>query len=470
MCDNSPITPLMLKLMPWIAAIAFFMQALDVSILNTALPTMAEDLDESPLNMQSAVISYALTVALFIPVSGFLADKFGTRNIFVFAVFLFSSGSLLCALSQSLLMLDMARVIQGIGGSMMVPVSRLALIKSFKRHEFLAALNASTIPGLIGPVIGPVLGGYLVEMISWHWIFLINLPIGVIGMIAGWKFLPNIKGEEAYFDIVGVFLVAIAVISVTLGLEFINAEFNIYYSLMLIVIGIALLYIYTVYARKSAHPIFPLALFNIRTFSIGITGNLVSRLGISAAPFLVPLLLQVAFGYSAIDAGLILMPMAVGSMATKTLVEKVLRRFGYRRVLMINTVVVSIIIMSISLLSRDTPIIFISMLLFCLGAANSLQFTSMNSITLADLPPNLTSSGNSFMAVNQQLAVSFGIACGAVLVRLFSYDITVVNADVTHAFRMSFIVLGMITFISSFIFHKLHAEDGRNLTIKNAKN
>ncbi|RKS86824.1 EmrB/QacA subfamily drug resistance transporter [Orbus hercynius] len=469
MSNNQAISPLMYKMMPWIAAIAFFMQSLDSSILNTALPAMAQDLNESPLNMQSAVISYALTVALFIPVSGFLADRFGTRNIFVFAVFLFSAGSLMCALSQSLVMLDTARVIQGIGGSMMVPVSRLALIKSFKRSEFLAALNASTIPGLIGPVIGPVVGGYLVEMASWHWIFLINIPIGVIGIIAGWKLLPNLKGEELHFDAVGIFFVAFSVISITLGLEFVNAEFNFYYSLGLFVMGIVLLNLYILHAKTSAHPIFPLSLFHIRTFAIGISGNLMSRLGISAAPFLVPLLLQVAFGYSAIDAGLILMPMALGSLLTKTLVESLLRRFGYRKILMINTVIVSFIIMAISLLSPNTPIIFVCLLLFCLGAANSLQFTSMNSITLADLPPNLTSSGNSFMAVNQQLAISFGIAIGAVLVRLFSYDISVANADVTHAFRMSFIVLGMVTFLSSFIFHRLHPEDGKNLTIKNAR-
>ncbi len=464
--NHPTITSLMLKLMPWIAAIAFFMQSLDISILNTALPTMAKDLNESPLNMQSAVISYALAVALFIPVSGFLADRFGIRNIFVFAVFLFSSGSLLCSLSQSLVMLDIARVIQGVGGSMMVPVSRLALIKSFKRSEFLAALNASTIPGLIGPVIGPVLGGYLVEVMSWHWIFLINLPIGIIGMIAGWRFLPNTKGEDSFFDAIGVFLVAVSVISVTLGLEFINEEVNIYYSFVLFVIGVTLLYLYVQYAKKSLHPIFPLSLFQIRTFAIGITGNLVSRLGISAAPFLFPLLLQVAFGYSAIDAGLILMPMALGSIAMKTFVQKILRRFGYRNVLRVNTIIVSVIIMSVALLNKDTPIVIMCMLLFCLGIVNSLQFTSMNSITLADLPPNLTSSGNSLMAVNQQLAISFGIACGAVLVRLFSHDVAFDHPDVADAFKKSFVVLGVLTFISSFIFHRLHAEDGRNLTTK----
>ncbi|WP_392552106.1 multidrug transporter subunit MdtD [Orbus wheelerorum] len=470
MTDNISISPLMYKMMPWIAAVAFFMQTLDTSILNTALPSIAKDLNESPLNMQSAVISYALAVALFIPVSGFFSDRFGTRNVFVMAVFLFSSGSLLCALSSSLIMLDISRVIQGVGGAMMVPVSRLALIKSFKRSDFLAALNASTIPGLIGPVIGPVLGGYLVEYSSWHWIFLINIPIGIIGMISGWKFMPNIKGGLSRFDLSGVFFIAIAVISATLGLEFINEGLNIYFSLSLILLCFMLLSLYVLHAKKSSSPIFPLSLFNIHTFRIGIIGNLISRLGISATPFLIPLLLQVAFGYSAIYAGCMLIPMAIASLTMKTFVPPILRRFGYRRVLMTNTIIVGLIIMAMSLLNKDSSMILFGVLLFCLGATNSLQFTSMNSITLADLPNELTSSGNSLMAVNQQLAISFGIACGAVLVRIFSYQAEMVTQDITHAFKMSFIILGTFTCFSSLIFRCLYPQDGQNLTVKNKSN
>ncbi|WP_392560650.1 multidrug transporter subunit MdtD [Orbus mooreae] len=463
---NQSISPLMLRMMPWIAAVAFFMQTLDTSILNTALPSIAMDLDESPLNMQSAVISYALAVALFIPVSGFFSDRFGTRNVFVAAVFLFSTGSLLCALSPSLVMLDIARVIQGIGGAMMVPVSRLALIKSFKRSDFLAALNASTIPGLVGPVVGPVLGGYLVEYSSWHWIFLINIPIGIIGMVSGWKFMPNIKGERLRFDLAGVLFISIAVISATLGLEFINEGMNIYLSLGLILACFILFLFYIYHAKRSSAPIFPLSLFSIHTFRIGIIGNLISRLGISAAPFLIPLLLQVAFGYSAIYAGLMLIPMAIASLTMKTFVPPILRYFGYRRVLMTNTIVVGLIIMAMSLLNKDSSTILFGILLFCLGATNSLQFTSMNSITLADLPNDLTSSGNSLMAVNQQLAISFGIACGAVLVRVFSYQSETIPQDVTHAFKMSFIVLGALTCLSSLIFRQLYPQDGQNLTVK----
>ncbi|MDF7667039.1 DHA2 family efflux MFS transporter permease subunit [Orbaceae bacterium ESL0727] len=458
--DNEiKLSPLVFRLLPWVAAIAFLMQTLDTSILNTALPAIAKDLRESPLNMQSAVISYALTLALFIPVSGFLSDRFGTRFIFVSAVFLFTLGSLLCALSDSLLFLDISRVIQGVGGAMMVPVSRLVLIKSFKRSDFLAALNTSTIPGLIGPVIGPVIGGYLVEMVTWHWIFLINLPIGIIGMIVGWKYMPNIKGQRLKFDYFGFLCIVITFISATLSLEFLSHGEDSSLSLILAITCVLFLFIYKWYASRVATPLFPLSLFATRTFKLGILGNLFSRLGISGVPFLIPLLLQVAFGYSAIFAGIMLIPMALGSLIMKTFVPRILRRFGYRQVLIVNTILAGILIITLSQVSPATSTLILCPLLFCIGSINSLQFTSMNSITLADLTTEQTSSGNSLMAVNQQLAISFGIAFGAVLIRLIGIHTTTI-----HAFQMAFIILGIETIISSIVFAALHKQDGRNLT------
>jgi len=279
--------------------------------------------------------------------------------------------------------------------------------------------------------------------------------------------MPNIKGARSRFDLSGVLFISIAVISATLGLEFVNEGVNIYLSFSLMLVCLILLWMYILHAKKSFSPIFPLILFNIHTFRIGIIGNLISRLGISATPFLIPLLLQVAFGYSAIYAGFILIPMAIASLTMKTFVPPILRRFGYRQVLMVNTITVGLIIMAISLLNKDSSMILFGVLLFCLGATNSLQFTSMNSITLADLPNELTSSGNSLMAVNQQLAISFGIACGAVLVRVFSYQAEIITQDIAHAFKMSFIILGIITCLSSLIFRRLYPQDGQNLTVKN---
>lgn len=453
------LPPFVYRILPWIAAFAFFMQSLDTSILNTALPTMATDLHQSPLNMQSAVICYALTLALFIPVSGFLSDKFGTRNIFVMAVTLFTFGSLLCALSNSLIFLDISRVIQGIGGSMMVPVSRLVLIKAFKRSEFLAALNTATIPGLVGPVVGPVLGGYLVDMVSWHWVFFINIPIGVLGVIISWKYMPNIKGERMPFDLLGFIFIVITFISATLGVELLNEGQPAYISLILAVVSIIFLIIYRYYAKNKQAPLFPLTLFNIRTFKIGIIGNLICRLGISGVPFLIPLLLQVGFGYSAIFAGIMLVPMAVASICTRIFIPHVLGRLGYRFVLITNTILAGLLIILMSELNASTPLIFIGILLFCIGGVNSMQYTAMNSITLADLQGESTSSGNSLMAVNQQLAISFGTGLGAVLVRLISRSTSTI-----HAFQLTFVILGVVTVLSSIIFAQLTKQDGKNLT------
>ena len=465
------ITPTMHKALPWIAAVAYFMQALDTSILNTALPKMAADLHESPLSMESAVICYALSLALFIPASGFLSDKFGTRNVFIFALTFFSIGSLCSASSTSLFWLDVSRVLQGVGGAMMVPVSRLTLIKSFDRKDFLKALNTSTLLGLAGPFLGPVLGGFLVEKFTWHWIFLINVPIGILGIIFSLKFMPNIRGKSTDLDVKGLVLVSLAFIITTLSLEMMSDGEGIHYPILLLIPGVLLLYVYVTHARKNLKvfhksSIFPLELFKVKTFSIGLAGNFASRLGAQAIPFLLPLMLQLALGFSAIHSGLMLIPLALAAMIMKELVTPILRRFGYRNVLIYSTFFVGMAIMTLGLFDQNTPIYFLAINLFLIGFVNSLRFTAMSSLTLADLYDDKASSGNSLMSVSQQLSTTFGVAISAVLLRMFQAPADPMHLDLVDSFRMTFVILGVITIASGFIFFKLSEQDGANLTAR----
>lgn len=275
--------------LPWIAAMAFFMQALDATILNTALPAIAHSLNRSPLAMQSAIISYTLTVAMLIPVSGWLADRFGTRRIFTLAVSLFTLGSLACALSNSLPQLVVFRVIQGIGGAMMMPVARLALLRAYPRNELLPVLNFVAMPGLVGPILGPILGGVLVTWATWHWIFLINIPIGIAGLLYARKHMPNFTTARRRFDITGFLLFGLSLVLFSSGIELFGEKIVAsWIALTVIVTSIGLLLLYILHARRTPNPLISLDLFKTRTFSIGIVGNIATRLGTGCVPFLMP--------------------------------------------------------------------------------------------------------------------------------------------------------------------------------------
>ena len=319
------------KYLPLILGTAIFMQMLDSTILNTSLPAIAKDLNESPLNMQNAIVSYVLTLALFMPVSGFLADKFGTRKTFIFSLFLFALGSLLCSLSQDLSHLVISRIIQGIGGSLMTPVGKLALIRTFPKKELLKAMNYAIVPALIGPVLGPLVGGYMVDYLSWHWIFLINIPIGILGMIMSLKFMPNYKAEMLNFDFKGFLIFALASLLLSISLEMLGNTIHVTPVLFTLILGFLMLYIYFRHAKTDDNPIFPLNLFQVRTFRVGILGNLATRFGISAVPLLIPMMIQIAYGESAVTSGWIVAPMALTAMLGKSSVIKILNKFGYRK-------------------------------------------------------------------------------------------------------------------------------------------
>ena len=451
------------KFLPLILATAIFMQMLDSTILNTSLPSIARDLNESPLNMQNTIISYVLTLALFMPVSGFLADKFGTKNVFITSLALFSLGSLFCSLSQNLTQLVISRVVQGVGGSLMTPVGKLALIKTFDKSELLKAMNYAIIPALIGPVLGPLVGGYLVDYLSWHWIFLINIPIGVLGIVLGLKYMPNYKSPVIDFDLKGFLIFAMASLSLSISLELFGNAKNITPVLLVFLLGFLMLFFYYKHAKKDNNPIFPLNLFQVRTFRVGILGNLATRLGISSIPLLVPLMIQIAYGQSAFTSGWIVAPMALTSMFGKSAVIKILDRFGYRSTLMVNTFIIGFLICCLAIPSIHSSIYWYVPLLLLLGFFNSIQFTSMNTISIADLRTYQTSSGNSLVSVNQQFAIGFGVAFGLIILKIFEGDTKFIHNEIHNAFRYTVLIVGFLTILSGLVFRRLNSRDGDNM-------
>ncbi|MGJ7508166.1 multidrug transporter subunit MdtD [Variovorax sp. GT1P44] len=449
------------KSLLWLVAIGFFMQTLDATIINTALPAMAASLGESPLRMQSVVVAYALTMAMLIPASGWIADRFGTRRIFFAAIVLFVAGSVLCALSRGIGQLVAARVIQGMGGALLLPVGRLALLRTVPRAEFLAAMSFVAIPGLIGPLLGPTLGGWLVQYASWHWIFLINVPVGLIGCFATLRVMPDIRAELVHrFDGVGYALLAFGMVSISLAIDGVSGlGLRQVGVLVLLVFGFASITAYWLHAVRRPHPLFEPALFGIPTLSIGLLGNLFSRLGSGCMPFLIPLLLQVSMGYSPLNAGLMMLPIALAGMAMKRFATPLITRYGYRRVLVVNTALVGLTMASFGLTAPHQPIVLHLVQLLSFGAVNSLQFTAMNTITLKDLDGGMASAGNSLLSMVQMLAMSLGVAAASAVLGgytgIFGSDTPL---EVLHAFEATFASMGLITLASALIFWHLPPE------------
>ncbi len=466
MIETSNINPKMLKFLPWLGAMAIFMQALDGTILNTSLPTIAKELGKSPLEIQSIIVSYTLTVALLIPLSGWLSDKYGTKKIFQLAILIFTLGSTLCAFATSLPFLVISRIVQAIGGSMMVPVVRLAIIYAYPKQELLKVINFITIPGLVGPLLGPSLGGILVETLSWHWIFLVNIPFGIIALWMTTFAIPDFKHPVFKFDIRGLILFSGGITVLTLVMELTSSRvigLNMIIALSLISAFLVGLYVY--HAKHKQHPLIDLNLFKIRTLKIGIIGNLITRLGIGGMPFLIPLLLQIGYGYTATVAGLMMIPSAASNIIAKSFVVPIVNKFGYRNTLISNTIILGFIICLFFFLQSESPIYYIIPLMILNGFFSSIQFTAMNTLSLADLNENTSSEGNSLLAVTQQLSLTFGISTAALILGIFRQAGFVAGVEV-QAFRYSFLALGVLTILSTYIFFQLKESDGASMSGK----
>jgi len=451
-----------LKPLLWLVAVGFFMQTLDATIVNTALPAMARSLGESPLRMQSVVVAYSLAMAMLIPASGWVADRFGARRVFLSAIVLFVLGSVFCALAQNLSQLVAARVVQGLGGALLLPVGRLVVLRTFPREQFLQAMSFVAIPGLIGPLIGPTLGGWLVEVASWHWIFLINVPVGLAGCVATLRYMP---GEAApsmpRFDLSGYLMLAFGMVALSLALDGL-ASLGLRQAsvLVLMIFGLASLVAYWLHAARRPDPLFSPRLFSVDTLRIGLLGNLFSRLGSSCMPFLIPLLLQVTMGYSPLQAGLMMLPVAVAGMSMKRFTTPLITRFGYRQVLVVNTWLVGLTMASFGLAAPTQPLWVHVVQLAAFGAVNSLQFTAMNTVTLKDLEHAMASSGNSLLSMVQMVAMGMGVAAaGAVLAAFTDFFQAGAASQTLHAFQATFACMGLITVASAGIFWQLSPQD-----------
>jgi EmrB/QacA subfamily drug resistance transporter len=454
------------KTLPWIAALAMFMQSLDGTILNTALPSIAKDLGKPPLTLQSIIISYVLVLALLIPLSGWLSDRFGSRKIFVAAIGIFTLGSLLCALSHSLALLITSRVIQAIGGSMMVPVSRLAILYTYDKEKLLNVINFITIPGLVGPIIGPTLGGWLVEIASWHWIFIINLPIGLFGIYYAGKHMPQYQKAGGSFDFFGMLFFGGSLLLLTLGIELGTHEF-IDESVLLLVFASSFVLMnlyYFHFRRLKERALINLGLVRIRTLRIGVFGNLLTRLGIGGMPLLLPLLFQLGLKQSAMTSGIMLIPVALTSVLLKPWVVPVVKKMGYKNTLIINTLLIAVVIALFSLVGEHTKLPNLIPLLVIYGAVNSIQLTSMNTISLSALDNETASSGNSLLLVMQQLSMSLGISVGAFLLAKYSSSAWLYSPNILHAFKCTFLTLAVITAVTSLLFLRLEKTAGENLS------
>lgn len=454
------------RLLPWVVAVAFFMQSLDTTILNTAVPAIAEAMDVTPLNVKSVLASYTLSLAVFIPISGWMADRFGTRRVFAAAIGLFTLGSLLCGLATSIEMLVAFRVLQGVGGAMMMPVGRMTLARTFAKGDLVKAMSFVAIPALIGPMIGPVAGGAIVHWLHWSVVFFLNIPVGILGLYLVLRLLPDYREVETHpLDYVGLVLFGTGIALLSYVLEVFGDHTHGTGAILgMLALSGLLLAGYGIRAVSTAFPLLDLTLFRIRTFRAAVSGGFFTRLGLGGIPFLFPLLYQVGLGFSAIQSGLLVLPQAIASLGMKTFLPVILARFGYRNVLLVNTVMCGVMIMTFFTVGAETPIWRIVAQSLVLGFFTSMQYTAMNTLVYADIAGRQTSGASTIYTTGQQLAISFGVAGAALIASFFVPEGAASQArPIIHGVQQAFLVLGVLTVVSAVVFLELKTEDGADV-------
>lgn len=463
---NSRVPPLSrATVVPLIVACALFMENLDSTVLSTSLPAIAASLGESPLTLSLAITAYLFSLAVLIPISGWVADRYGARRVFVAAIVVFMLGSIACGLSTSLEGLVAARLLQGAGGAMMVPVGRLVLLRSVAKGELVRAMAYLTVPALLGPVLGPPLGGFITTYLHWRWIFWINLPIGALGLVLALLLIPDLKEERPPpLDLKGFALTSVALVGLVFGFETLGrGPVPVSAALGLLVLGAAVAVLYVRHARRTPFPVIELRLLTVPTFRASVLGGFLFRIGIGAVPLLLPLLFQAGFGLSAFHSGLLTFISAVGALCMKMTAAPILRRLGFRRVLIGNAVVAAAFLASMALFRPDTPYALILLLLLTGGFFRSLQFTSLNTLAYAEIEPGQMSRATSFASMAQQLSLSVGVGTGALALHLSDHlgGGAPLTAD---DFAPAFLAVAAISALSALVFVRLPADAGAEIS------
>jgi EmrB/QacA subfamily drug resistance transporter len=453
------------RIVPLIVAVALFMENMDSTVIATSLPAIAADIGTNPLSLKLALTSYLLSLAVFIPMSGWTADRFGARTVFAAAIAVFMTGSVGCAMASSLPDFVIARIVQGMGGAMMTPVGRLVLVRSIDKRELVNAMAWVTVPALVGPVIGPPVGGFITTYASWHWIFLINIPIGLPGIALALRFIDPVRALELErFDGTGMLLASCGVAGLAFGLSVAGLDLLPWTIVAALIGGGAVsMTAYVFHARKVKAPPLDFRLTRYPTFRAALIGGFLFRLGIGALPFLLPLMLQIGFRMTPFQSGLVTFATAVGALGMKTVAARIIERFGFRQVLVVVGLISAVFLAACAGFTPATPLSVIFLVLLVGGFFRSLEFTSINTIAYADVHARELSRATSLMAVSQQLSISSGVAVGALVVEttLHIKGVTTISAG---DFWPAFLVVALISGSSALWFARLSRDAGAEMS------